>query len=91
MKQTNNAAELMAALRALQSHPEGKIATCSDSEYVLLGVRGAAKCWKIKGWVGLCGPVSNVPIWGMLLSELNRGVRSSLDQSAITRHSRWQQ
>ena len=28
MKQTNNAAELMAALRALQMHPVGKIAIC---------------------------------------------------------------
>eukprot|EP00670_Eutreptiella_braarudii_P017476 CAMPEP_0174349448 /NCGR_PEP_ID=MMETSP0811_2-20130205/6181_1 /TAXON_ID=73025 ORGANISM="Eutreptiella gymnastica-like, Strain CCMP1594" /NCGR_SAMPLE_ID=MMETSP0811_2 /ASSEMBLY_ACC=CAM_ASM_000667 /LENGTH=305 /DNA_ID=CAMNT_0015476833 /DNA_START=215 /DNA_END=1132 /DNA_ORIENTATION=+ len=72
MKQTNNAAELMAALRALQMHPVGKIAICSDSEYVLLGVKGAAKRWKIKGWVGSCGPVSNVPIWEMILTELER-------------------
>ena len=32
----------------------------------------AAQRWKIKGWVGSCGPVSNVPIWKMVLSELAR-------------------
>ena len=34
MEQTNNRAELMAALRALQLHPVGKIAMCFDSEYL---------------------------------------------------------
>ena len=74
MKQTNNAAELMAALGALQSHVAGEIATCSHSEYVLLGVRGAAKHWKVRGWIGSCGPVSNVPIWEMILEGPNREV-----------------
>ena len=72
MKQTNNAAELMAVLRELQSHRKGKIAICSGSEYVLLGVRGAAKRWKIKGWVGSCGRIGDVSLWGMLLSQLDR-------------------
>ena len=48
----------------------GKVAICSDSEYVLLGVRGAAKAW-----VGSCGPVSNVPIWEEVLLELDRNER----------------
>ena len=43
IKQTNNAAELMAALRDLRLHTHGKVAICSDSEYVLLGVHGVAK------------------------------------------------
>ena len=70
MKQTNNAAELMAALRALNMYPTGKIATYSDCEYLLLGVRRAAKRRKIKGWVNqrlgeimwpsqLCSPFGN--------------------------------
>ena len=59
----HHAAELTVALRALQMHPTGKVAICSDSEYGLLGVRGAAKRWKIKGWVGSCGPVSNICVW----------------------------
>ena len=75
MKQTNNAAELMAALRALQLHTTGKVTICSDSEYVLLRVCGAAKRWKVKGWVGSCGPVSNVPIWEEVLLELDRNKR----------------
>ena len=75
VKQTNNAAELMAALRALRLHTHGKVAICSDSEYVLLGVRGATKRWKVKGWVGSCGPVSNVPIWEEVLLELERNER----------------
>ena len=72
MKQTNNAAELMAALRALRLHTHGKIAICSDCEYVLLGVCGAAKRWNVKGWVGSCRPVSNVPIREEVLLELDR-------------------
>ena len=70
MKKTHKAAELMAALRTLELHRVGKIVICSDSEYVLLGVKGPAKRWRIKGWVGSCGPVSNVPI--LLLSERER-------------------
>ena len=62
MKQTNNAAELIAALRAPQLHPIAKIAICSDSEYIMLGVRAARKRWINRGWVGLCSPVSDVPI-----------------------------
>ena len=33
----------MAALCALQLHPLGKVAICCDSEYVLLGARGAGQ------------------------------------------------
>ena len=62
MKQTNNTVELMAALCALQLHTTGKVAICSDSKYVPLGIRGAAKRWRVKGWVGSCGPVNNVHI-----------------------------
>ena len=52
MKQANNAVELMAALHALQLHTTRKIAICSDSKYVLLGICGAAKRWRVKGgWV----------------------------------------
>ena len=72
MKKTNNAPRLMATLRALEMHPTGKVAICLDSAYVLLGVRGAAKRWKIKGRVGSHGPVSNVRVWEIMLSELKR-------------------
>ena len=51
MKQTNNAADLMAALSALQPHGTGKIAISSYSEYLLLEVKGVAKDGELKdGW-----------------------------------------
>ena len=50
----------------------GNIAIGSNSESVLLGNRGAAKCWKIHGWTGSCGPVSHVHVWEMVLSQLER-------------------
>ena len=68
MKQTINSAELLAALVALQRHADHpKIALCADSEYVLLGVKGAARRWKINGWRGSSGPISNVPLWEEVL------------------------
>ena len=72
MKQTINAAELMAALQALQLHAnEPKVTICTDSEYVLKGAQGAALRWQARGWVGSAGPVSNVPLWKELLQHLD--------------------
>ena len=68
LRQTNNTAELLAAIRALQIFTCGKMAT--DSEYVFLGATGAARRWQLKGWVGSKGPVSNVPLWKILLGTL---------------------
>ena len=70
-RQTNTAAELAAALKALQLLPRGKVAICTDSEYVFKAAKGAAKRWKARGWVGSAGLVSNVPLWEALLSELD--------------------
>ena len=50
----------------------GEVAICSNSEYVVLRAKSAAKRWKPKGWVGSCGLVSNVPIWELFLAELKR-------------------
>ena len=64
MEQTINAAELLAALTALRlnaDHPNVPI--CTGSAYAMLGVKGAARRWKINGWKGSSGPVSNVPLW----------------------------
>ena len=41
-RQTNNAVELMAVLRALKVFTTGDIATCTDSQYVILGISGPA-------------------------------------------------
>ena len=72
MKQTINSTELLAALVALGLHADHpKIALCANSEYVLLGVKGAACTWKINGWKGSSSPVSNVPIWEEVLRFLD--------------------
>ena len=42
-----------------------------DSQYVILGATGARR-WKIRGWVGSCGPVSNAHLWEELLNELDK-------------------
>jgi len=70
-RQTNKEAELAAAVKVLQLLPRGKVAICTDSDYVFKGAKGAAKRWKARGWVGSAGPVSNVPLWEALLSELD--------------------
>ena len=75
-RQTNNAAELMAALRALQLFQQGEIAICSDSQYVVAGATGAARRWQLRGWQGSSGPVSNATLWALLLNELNRPGRT---------------
>ena len=75
-RQTNKAAELMAALRALQMFTTGTIAICTDSQYVILGATGAARRWKLRGWKGSSGPVSNVALWEALLLELDRPGRT---------------
>ena len=59
-------------------HPAGRVAISSDSEYVLLGVRGAANRWKLKGRVGSSGPASNVPIRQQILIELDRDDRETI-------------
>ena len=72
MKQTINAAEVLAALQALRLHAnEPKVAICTDSEYVLKGAQGAALRWQARGWVGSAGPVSNIPLWKELLQHLD--------------------
>ena len=71
LRQTNNTAELPAAIRALQIFTFRKIAICTHSWYVLLGAAGPARRWLLRGWVGSKGPVSNVPPWEVLLETLS--------------------
>ena len=47
------------------------MALCADSASVFLGAKGAARWWKINGWKGSSGPVSNVPLWQELLGHLD--------------------
>ena len=69
-RQTNNTAEIVSVIRALQIFTFGKVAICTDSEYVFLGTTGAAGLWKLWRWTGSSGPVSNVPLWELLPDSL---------------------
>ena len=75
-RQTNISAELLAVIRALKIFHTGDIALCTDSQYVILGASGAARRWRLRGWVGSSGPVSNVPLWEQLLMELDNNSRT---------------
>ena len=65
-----------AVIRALKIFHTGDIALCTDSQYVILGASGAARRWRLRGWVGSSGPVSNVPLWEQLLMELDNNSRT---------------
>ena len=75
-RQTNNSAELLTVIRALKIFHTGDIALCTDSQYVILGASGAARRWRLRGWVGSSGPVSIVPLWEQLLMELDNNSRT---------------
>ena len=54
-RQTNNGAELWAALEALQGFWVPKLAILTDSQYLQLGANGRAQHWKSKGWTTTSG------------------------------------
>ena len=70
-RQTNNGAELWAALEALQGFWVPKLAILTDSQYLQLGATGRAQHWRSKGWTTTSGKLQvHVPIWEMLLREM---------------------
>ena len=70
-RQTNNRAELWAALEALQGFWVPKLAILTDSQYLQLGATGRAQHWKSKGWMTTSDKVQvHVPVWEMLLQEM---------------------
>ena len=70
-RQTNNGAELWAALEALQGFWVPKLAILTDSQYLQLGATGMAQHWKSKGWTTTSGKLQvHVPVWEMLLREM---------------------
>ena len=75
-RQTNNSAELLAVIRALRIFGTGDFAICTDSQYVVLVATGAARRWRLRGWIGLCGLVSNVPLWEQLLAARDENPRT---------------
>ena len=70
-RQTNNGAELWAAVEALQGFWVPKLAILTDSQYLQLGATGRAQHWKSKGWTTTSGKLQvHVPVWEMLLQEM---------------------
>ena len=70
-RQTNNGAELWAAVEALQGFWVPKLAILTDSQYLQLGATGRAQHWKSKGWTTTSGKLQvHVPVREMLLQEM---------------------
>lgn len=65
---TNNRMELMAAIMALESLPEGsKAIVHADSQYVGNGIKSWIHGWKRNGWrTAAKEPVKNVDLWQRL-------------------------
>lgn len=62
---TNNRMELIAAIEAIESLPDGAQATVmSDSQYLIDGMNSWLAKWKKTGWRGSKGkPVENPDLW----------------------------
>ena len=70
-RQTNNGAQLWAALEALQRFWVPKLAILTDSQVLQLGATGKAQHWRSKGWTITSGKLQvHVPVWEMLLQEM---------------------
>lgn len=65
---TNNIAELTAAIESLKLTPVGAhVHLCSDSQYVLKGLKEWLPVWMKKGWRTSTGkPVLNKELWQQL-------------------------
>ena len=80
-RQTNNAAELFAALRVLEHFSIGKIVIALDSKIVNDAMKGGAQKLKDNGWRCTTGPVGNVHCSSVLLQfELQRSPPHDLRQ-----------
>ena len=71
---TNNRMELLAAIEALKSLPDGSaVRLTTDSVYVKDGITTWIKNWKARGWkTAAKKPVKNVDLWQELDSEAQR-------------------
>ena len=71
---TNNRMELLAAIEALKSLPDGShVQLTTDSIYVKDGITGWIENWKARGWkTAAKKPVKNVDLWQALDSQAQR-------------------
>ncbi|KAI9093443.1 ribonuclease H1-like protein, partial [Phlyctochytrium arcticum] len=72
--QTNNRAELLAVIRAIETAPRTQhLVVWSDSQYMRQGIETWMEGWKRKGWVTAAGtPVKNKDLWLRLESVRDR-------------------
>nr|WP_254226358.1 ribonuclease H [Burkholderia multivorans] len=72
--QTNQIAELVAAIEGLSRVPEGaKVELVSDSQYTLKGISEWRAGWERKGWVNSKGePVANKEHWKKLFALVDK-------------------
>ncbi len=67
---TNNRMELTAALRALESLPDGASAIIfTDSQYLMLGITSWLPGWVKRGWKRQGGKLANEDMWKALHSQ----------------------
>ncbi len=71
---TNNRMEMMAAIQALESLPEGVTARLhTDSTYLKNGITSWIHSWKARGWkTADRKPVKNVDLWQRLETAIER-------------------
>ena len=50
--QTNNTAELLSFIKSLRVEPVLKIAIGNAVPCMIVGAAGAARYWKVRGWIG---------------------------------------
>jgi len=70
---TNNRMELTAALKAMESLPDGASATIfTDSQYLKLGITSWLSGWVKRGWKRSDGNLANEDIWKALHAQTLR-------------------
>lgn len=71
---TNNRMELMAVIQSLANLPAGsKVRVCSDSQYVIKGIKEWIHGWKKNGWrTADKKPVKNDALWKTLDAQRSK-------------------
>ena len=83
---TNNRMELMAAIEALASLPDGtQVTLTTDSTYVKDGITSWITNWKKRGWKAAAKkPVKNVDLWQALDAQ---SARHNIDWQWVKGHA----
>ena len=84
--QTNNRAELLAAIRVLQLEMR-PLDIRSDSAYVVDGVSRRLEGWQRQGFVRRNGPIKNADLWRTLWDLLSRRESGTVKFTKVRGHS----